>query len=250
MRITRLFFGALTISLLLTSCGGDSKPPAESTQRSSTDETSSVAGDAETGTTYSLDYIPEDMTVPEKKHRFNALVLPVIEEVYAELTTLYKEVGRMIDDGSDSLRLAILRKKYRVPGNAALLQAVKPHPVSIALAQAAMESGWGTSRLFQAANNLFGVWSVNPDEPRIAAAEKRGDRTIWMRKYSSLNEAVGDYYLILARSQAFREFRLLRMQTNDPFRLVTRLENYSEKGSAYGEELAAMIRYNKFDQYD
>jgi Bax protein len=244
MRKARFYFGIFTLSLLLAACSGNSKQPADYTDTTSVTESPVVSHN------YSVEDVPADMTVLEKKQRFSALVLPVIEEVHAELMELYKEVGRLIDSGSDSLQLAGLRKKYRAPGNLALLQAIKPHPVSIALAQAAMESAWGTSRLFQTANNLFGVWSLNADEPRIAAGQKRGDKTIWMRKYSSINEAVSDYYLILARAHAFSEFRALRMQTNDPFSLVTELDNYSEKGSAYGEVLAAMIRYNGFEQYD
>ena len=252
MEIARLYFRVFTLSLFLTACSGDSKQPSDSRQHSSPDTAAatSAAGEFETGAGYSVDDIPANMTVLEKKQRFSTLVLPVIEEVYAELLELYKEVGSLIESGSDSTQLAVLRKKYRAPGNLALLQAIKPHPVSIALAQAAMESGWGTSRLFRTANNLFGVWSLSANEPRIAAGEKRGEKTIWMRKYSSIEEAVRDYYLILARSYAFSEFRVLRMQTNDPFTLVTQLDNYSEKGTAYGEELAALIRYNRFDRYD
>jgi len=40
------------------------------------------------------------------------------------------------------------------------------------------------------------------------------------------------------------------MTTNDPFVLVTKLDRYSEKGSLYGEELAAIIKFNKFNNYD
>ena len=128
--------------------------------------------------------------------------------------------------------------------------ALKPHPKSIAIAQAAMESSWATSRFFREANNVFGVWSFNEDEPRIAALKKRGDKTIWVKKYNTVEEAVYDYYRTLARSGAFAEFRQTKMITSDPFILVTKLDRYSEKGSVYGEELISIIKFNKFNNYD
>ncbi len=124
---------------------------------------------------------------------------------------------------------------------------IKPPPKSIAIAQAAIKSSWATSRFFRKAYNIFGVWSFDEDEPRIAALEKRGNKTVWLKKYSSVEDAVYDYYRTLARSDAFADFRLAKMQTNDPFLLVTKLDSYSEKGSLYGEELISII---KFDNYD
>ena len=128
--------------------------------------------------------------------------------------------------------------------------ALKPHPISITLAQAAMESSWATSRFFREAYNIFGVWSFDEDEPRIAAGEKRGDKTIWVKKYSSIEEAIRDYYRTLARGNAFGEFRALREQTSDPHMLVKKLDKYSEKGAKYGEELSSIISFNKFQAYD
>ena len=91
--------------------------------------------------------------------------------------------------------------------------ALKPHPKSIALAQAAMESSWATSRFFTEANNVFGVWSFNESEPRIAAGKKRGNKTIWVKKYHSIKASMQDYYRTLARGVAFSEFRKLKMET-------------------------------------
>jgi len=128
--------------------------------------------------------------------------------------------------------------------------ALKPHPISITLAQAAMESSWGTSRFFKEANNLFGIWSFNKKEPRIAASGQRGTKTIWLKKYSSVEDSVTDYYKNLGRSFAFKEFREEKMLSNNPYILVTKLDRYSEKGSKYGEELTSMMSYNKFLKYD
>ena len=199
---------------------------------------------------YVADIVPEKMSVKEKKQRFAYLVAPAVDEVHAELMEQYKEVSRSILGGENGQFIETLKVKYKVADDQALLKALKPHPRSIALAQAAMESAWGTSRFFREANNIFGVWSFDKNEPRIAASQKRGNKTIWVKRYPSIKAAVKDYYRVLAKGSAFSEFRNLKMKTSDPYELVKKLDRYSEKGDAYGKELAAMIRYNKFDAYD
>tara|TARA_B100000809_G_scaffold96527_1_gene95087 strand:- start:611 stop:1297 length:687 start_codon:yes stop_codon:yes gene_type:complete len=190
------------------------------------------------------------MTVQEKKSRFKALIVPAVKTVYAQLMTRYETVKATLDAGESNADIDRLKDEYKATSDAELLMALKPHPKSIALAQAAMESSWATSRFFRVAYNIFGVWSFDEDEPRVAALQKRGDKTIWVKKYASIEDSVFDYYRTLARSSAFVEFRKARMTTNDPFVLVTKLDHYSEKGSLYGEELTSIIKFNKFDSYD
>lgn len=190
------------------------------------------------------------MTVQEKKARFKSLVIPAVDTVYADLMEQYNDIKSILAAGESNAKIDALKVEYKATTDAELLMALKPHPKSIAIAQAAMESSWATSRFFTKAYNIFGVWSYNKDEPRIAALQKRGDKTIWVRKYNSVEDSVYDYYRTLGRSHAFKEFRKTKMKTNDPFVLVTKLDRYSEKGSLYGEELTAIIKFNKFDQYD
>ncbi|MDO6427927.1 glucosaminidase domain-containing protein [Thalassotalea sp. 1_MG-2023] len=190
------------------------------------------------------------MTVKEKKARFISLILPAVDTVYAKLQTRYETIQAMIEKGQNHERIDSLKDEYKVTSDEELLIALKPHPKSIAIAQAAMESSWATSRFFRQANNVFGVWSFNDDEPRIAALQKRGDKTIWVKKYSTIEDAVFDYYRTLGRGRAFSEFRQLNYTSDDPFKLVAKLDSYSEKGSEYGEELAEIIEYNNFDRFD
>ncbi|MGJ8691149.1 MAG: glucosaminidase domain-containing protein [Thalassotalea sp.] len=190
------------------------------------------------------------MTVQEKKARFRALIIPAVNNVYADLMTQYEEVKVALAKGQSSAKIEELKTEYKATTDAELLAALKPHPKSIAIAQAAMESSWATSRFFRKAYNIFGVWSFDEDEPRIAALKKRGNKTIWVKKYDSVEGAVYDYYRTLGRSAAFEQFRKTRMKTDDPFVLVTKLDRYSEKGSLYGEELSAIIKFNKFTKFD
>ena len=202
------------------------------------------------GKNYRPDIVPENMSVTEKKRRFRCLVQADIEAVFSELETQYTLVHAAVRQNRDNEEMRRLRLKYEVETNRELLVAIKPHPQSIAIAQAAIESAWGTSRIFTEANNIFGIRPFKPGEPRIAANNKRGDKVVWLRKYASVRESVADYYLVLGRAEAYKEFRTLKMHTSDPHILVTKLDNYSERKDGYVRELSAMIRYNNFQELD
>ena len=191
--------------------------------------------------------VPPEITDIEKKERFRKLILPAVTKVHADLESAFLKAEKAVAAGKD---LSAMREEYRAATDKDLLGALKPHPVSIVLAQAAMESAWATSRFFVEANNVFGVWSFDPNEPRIAAGEKRGDKTVYVKQYKTLEAAIRDYYRTLARGEKFAEFRALRLTTDDPFKLLVKLDGYSEKGALYGEELTAIIRRNEFQQHD
>lgn len=200
---------------------------------------------------YVANVVPKKMSAKTKKARFYYLLVPAVQKVHTELMLEYESTLVSITNGTDSHKIASLKQFYKVSTDEELLACLKPHPQSITLAQAAMESSWGTSRFFTEANNIFGMWSSNPNEPRVAAAEKRGGtKTIWLRKFESVQESVQAYYKLMAKGKAFKEFRALRLQTNDPYQLVQKLDNYSEIGAKYGEELAQVIKYNKLIKYD
>ncbi len=194
--------------------------------------------------------VEEVLSVSAKKQRFLEQMVPVVTQVYADLSKRYHKVEALLEEGVKDGLVAELKREYKASSDIELLQALKPHPPSVALAQAAMESAWGTSRFFTEANNVFGVWSFNANEPRIAAGEQRGNKTIWVRKYECLEDSVRDYYRLLGRSNAFKKFRKLRMHSSDPYVLVEKLHRYSERKHAYGEELSALIRYNQFTRFD
>ncbi|MDT8339024.1 MAG: glucosaminidase domain-containing protein [Sulfurimonas sp.] len=190
------------------------------------------------------------LSVSEKKREFSNLVIPAIDKVYAELEEQYNEISQNLTNTAYKEKISKLKKIYKVESDEELLMALKPHPKSIAIAQAAMESAWAESRFLKEANNLYGMWSVSKKGPRIAASEQRGERVIWLKKYSSIEDSIRDYYKTLARSKAYKDFRELKMQTDDPYLLVEKLENYSEIGEQYGDDLTKIIRYNKLYLYD
>ena len=86
------------------------------------------------------------MTVQEKKARFISLIVPAVDHVYEDLMTQYQAVKSVIDSGESNDEIEQLKIEYKADTNKKLLMALKPHPKSIAIAQAAMESSWATSR--------------------------------------------------------------------------------------------------------
>lgn len=199
---------------------------------------------------YAFSHIPPAISVQEKKRRFFSILVPAVNKVYMELQNQYIDTKNLIEIDPKNEKILKLMKEYNAKTPQNLLVRMKPHPKSIALAQSAMESAWGTSRFFKEANNVFGVWSFNKNEPRIPASQKRGNTTIYVKKYASIHDSIKDYYKVLATKKAFKEFREEKMKTNDPFILVKYLDKYSERGVEYGKELASMIRHNKLVKYD
>ena len=190
------------------------------------------------------------MTVSEKKQRFKDILVPIATEVYNELEKQYKNIQLDIKNNRNHEVIAKLKKEYKAKTDVELLQALKPHPISILLAQAAAESAWLTSRFTKEANNIFGVWSFNKNEPRIAASGLRGDKTIYLKKYKNIKDAVRDYYKNLGKNWAYKEFRKQRTLTSNPYVLTDHLTSYSEKKGEYTKLLRSMMKYNKFDMYD
>lgn len=128
---------------------------------------------------------------------------------------------------------------------------LKPQPKSMAIAQAAIESAWGTSRFFNLGNNLFGMWSISSKENRIAANVKRDNNTtVWVKKYDSLEESVRGYYITLSKGKQYKKLRELNYNSDDVYEVIQGLDKYSERKEAYIDEIGSIIRYNKLTKYD
>ena len=112
-----------------------------------------------------------------------------------------------------------------------------------------MESAWATSRFFREANNAFGMWSFNKNEPRIYGAS-RGKQIIWIRKFKNIEDGVRSYYKLMGVSGVFKEFRKVRSKTNNVYTIIKKLDKYSEIGHRYTRELKSIIKYNKLTKYD
>ncbi|MGF1636589.1 MAG: glucosaminidase domain-containing protein [Cyclobacteriaceae bacterium] len=194
----------------------------------------------------------------QRKMSFIELLLPSILIVREEAHETSNRLQLLLDktllsqalSADDSLFLAKVQADIQEDNLEILLDKVKTHPPSLVLAQAIIESGWGTSRFFREANNTFGIWSFSASEDRISASMTRAGRSIFLRKYPDVYSSIVDYYNTLARSAAYKNFRKKRLETEDPLVLAGYLQNYSEKRGEYVQMLRNIIRQNDLTQYD
>jgi Bax protein len=178
------------------------------------------------------------------------LVLAVDEEIAAErsrlLDIMNRKANRLHIAASDQAWLADLASRYEVEdGNLRkLLSRVDVVPPSLALAQSAEESGWGTSKLVRRSRNLFG-------HTVEVSADGSG-----MRNFTTLCEAVRAYVHNLNTHRAYEGLRRVRAQTRgeggqpDGHVLAAALSTYSERGDAYVQTIRALIRRNELGRYD
>ena len=192
--------------------------------------------------------------VQKKKQDFINLMLPSIliakfelEQTRLQVEDLINKKGALTD--LEQNYIDKLQKSYKCKTNSELLSRLQTHPTSIVIAQAALESGWGTSRFYCEANNIFGVWSYSKSEPRIRASEDREGTEVYVRKYDSLPESIASYFKTLARGP-YSEFRNTREKTNDVYELIPHLKVYSELREEYVRRLEQVIKYNHLVQYD
>jgi len=194
-----------------------------------------------------------DLEVKQKKLKFFDMLLPAVLISEYKLSRLHRKIDDSLKkeelDDSDRQWLDEQCDFFGAADYQQLLRKTKTHPVSIVLAQAALESGWGESRFFEQANNVFGVWSFNPAEPRVKAYENREGQEVYVKKYDSLIESVDDYFLTIARGP-FLQFRHARQLNDDPTMLVNYLSRYSEQGEEYTRRLLEVIEKNGLRRYD
>jgi Bax protein len=141
----------------------------------------------------------------------------------------------------------------------ALLARVDIIPPSLALAQSAEESGWGTSRFAHEGNALFGqrVWRTKGKSRSGMMPKKRGEgETFRVKAFDHLIDGVKSYVRNLNTHRAYRAFRRARatLRKNNKrlsgHELVGSLTAYSERGQAYVRTIRSIIRINGFQVFD
>jgi len=194
------------------------------------------------------------LDIPERKKKFIDVLLPTVflaKELIAQKKEKVEDIkGKKVLSKKDSVFLDDMLTKFNAKDINDLLIRMHTHPASIILAQAAIESAWGISRFCLEADNIFGVWSFSNSDKRIAAGKTRDGKIIYLRKYDSLLESVMNYLYTLARGNAFNMFRKIRTVSDNPYRLIWFLKDYSEERLEYVITLRNMIEYNDLEQYD
>ena len=213
--------------------------------------------------------LPLDMSAisqaTERKAIFFKTVLPLIlqvnDEIWADRQRL-RDLHTRARDGKylpavDRLWLIVLAERYKVNRDdwKELLKRVDIMPTSMALAQAAEESGWGTSRFSREGNAIFGEWTFSDSEGLVPLKREAG-KTHKVRAFRSLLDSVRSYARNLNTHRAYRKLRTLRQQLRrdgTPIRgrqLIETLTSYSERGGDYVRDLRAIMSINNLDGLD
>ena len=124
-------------------------------------------------------------------------------------------------------------------------------PKEILIAQAALETGWGSSRFANEGNNLFGIRTFNKDSEWLLPITWDQDKWIgWgVKVYQSKCQSVKDYVRIINTVFAYEKFRELRSQNANVYELVDTLDKYATKNS-YTELVKKVIKYNIEGKYE
>ena len=211
-----------------------------------------------------LTLLPQEIKMIEntkkRKEFFIQIVLPLIVKENNNIRIDRKTLFRVINKSNNSVaEKQWLEKKYKQYGvKSGDLSSLKVRmdeiPVSLAIAQAAKETGWGTSRFAQEGNALFGQWTWSGEglKPKDADADK-GHKVM---KFNVLQASVRAYQRNLNTHRTYREFRKARAELRDlnkpldSMELSKYLNKYAETGNQYVEVLQKIIKQNNLKDFD
>ncbi|MDM3870832.1 glucosaminidase domain-containing protein [Porticoccus sp. W117] len=199
----------------------------------------------------------------ERKQGFVDYLLPIIHEHNQQLRN-HRQAVQCLHKGRKTLLseqrrwLQKMAQRYRVTEELEgdgfwreMLNKINEIPPSLALAQGANESAWGTSRFAREGNNLFGLWCFKPGCGVVPLHRPEG-ATYEVASFDSVTDSVREYMRTLNSHPGYDELRELRSEQGQLSgeELAQGLGEYSARGKAYIEELQQMIRYNRWQEYD
>ena len=196
----------------------------------------------------------------KKKELFIKIVLPLIIEENIKIRFDRKKLFEILNKNNTTLRdkswLDLKFKQYGIKNKdlSKLKIRMDEIPVSLAIAQAAKETGWGSSRFAQEGNALFGQWTWSGDGIKPLESEK--DKKHKVAKFKILKASVRAYQRNLNTHSSYREFRIERAIQRDnsgkldSLKLVNFLEKYAETGKKYTEVLKKIIIQNNLNDFD
>ncbi len=213
--------------------------------------------------------LPDFSAIPsstDRKKRFFRFLTPVVEAENARLRRQRERILRLrnrlaagaeVSDGEREW-LDDMARRYRVTHDDPLEQTrmlsrrVDVIPTSLAVAQAALESAWGTSRFAREANNLFGLWCNTPGCGVVPKRRPEG-KTYEVEAFDDVGAAVRSYMNDLNAHPAYQPLRDIRARmraagqqpTGDA--LAAGLINYAAIGEQYVEHIRGVIRRNDLE---
>ena len=199
-------------------------------------------------------------SVQLKKETFIKIVLPLIvaenEKIIDDREKLKVLIEKKFTTDAEKqwLRQKLLEYKVKKGNLNELLIRMDMIPVSIALAQAAKESGWGTSRFALEGNAIFGQWTW--DGQGIAPLKRDGDKNHKILKFPILRASVKAYKNNLNTHKSYLKFREKRKSLRSKNKNITglaltdTLKNYAQTGSEYTKILNQIITQNRLSDFE
>ena len=211
-----------------------------------------------------IDHLPKEIknieNIKKRKNLFIQIVLPLIIEentkIKLDRKKLFVILNKNNNSKSDIIWIKNKFKQYGVSGNdlSTLKIRMDEIPVSLAIAQAAKETGWGTSRFAQKGNALFGQWTWSGDGIKPAGADSNSKHKV--ASFKVLKASVKAYQRNINTHSSYKKFRKERAIQRDhdgklnSLELVKYLDKYAETGIEYTKILTKIIKQNSLTDYD
>ena len=195
-----------------------------------------------------------------KRELFIKIVLPLIldenQKIMDDRKKLFKILAKNFNTVGEKVWLKRRFREYKIEDQDLSKLKIRMDiiPVSIALAQAANESGWGTSRFALEGNALFGQWTWS--KKGISPANKDPNKTHKILQFQILKASVRAYKNNLNTHSAYKEFREVRAQLRQDDKqivgldLTKYLKNYAAIGEKYVSILENIIERNSLTDFD
>ena len=211
-----------------------------------------------------LSLLPNEMKSIEssgkRKSLFIKIILPLVLEENNRIIIDRKKLFSILNKNKNSKdEIKWLNQKFKQYGVlnkdlATLKVRMDIIPVSLAIAQAAKETGWGTSRFAIEGNALFGQWTWSGEGIKPAGADT--DATYKVMKFNVLKASVRAYQRNLNTHSSYKKFRFVRAQLRDDnkkldsLKLAEYLDNYAQTGTEYTKVLKQIIQQNQLKDFD
>ena len=212
----------------------------------------------------SLTLLPKEIKLIEntkkRKNLFIQIILPLVikenNHIKLDRNKLFSILTKSKNTISEKNWLNSKFKQYGVVKKdvSTLKIRMDEVPVSMAIAQAAKETGWGTSRFAQEGNALFGQWTWSGEGIKPAAADD--DSTHKVMKFKVLQASVKAYQRNLNTHSTYKAFRSARAELRDDGKkldsiiLSGHLDKYAETGKEYVKILQQIIKQNNLEDFD
>ncbi len=196
----------------------------------------------------------------KRKEMFIKIILPLIVKENSKIRIDRKRLFIILNKNSNTdIEKKWLEKKYRQYGVkqndlSTLKVRMDEIPVSLAIAQAAKETGWGTSRFALKGNALFGQWTWSGEGLKPKNADAGKDHKVM--RFHSLQLSVRAYLRNLNTHSTYKNLRKARTvfrnqdKPLDSIILSKHLDKYAETGNRYIEVLQKIIEQNNLKDFD